>query len=45
MSNELREIQLKVAKLKREYKKLKSLKSDCDSLKRFCQMLVDDDFD
>jgi len=45
MSDELRKIQRKIAKLKRDAEELRRLKSACDDLKKFRRSLVETEFD
>jgi len=45
MTDPLEEIRLKIAKLEKEAKELRRLKSDCDDAKRFRKKLVNANFD
>lgn len=45
MSEKLKEIRLKIAKLEKEAKELKQLKLDCDDAKKFRKKLVEAKFD
>lgn len=45
MSDKLREIRSKIAKLEKEAKELKRLKMDCDDVKKFRKKLVEERFD
>lgn len=45
MSDKIKEIRLKIAKLEKEAKELRRLKLDCDDAKKFRKKLVEARFD